>query len=44
MGLELGEYAIVKVLARLGGRVIVELIYHEMSGMSRGAVADCQVT
>ena len=38
----LREYAIVKVLARLGGRVDIELIYHKESGMSRGAAADCR--
>src|SRR5690242_15538533 len=41
-GLGLGEYAVVKVLARLGGRVIMELKYHKMSGVSRGAVVDCR--
>ena len=38
----LRRYAVVKVLARLSGRVVMELIYHEMSGMSSGAGADCR--
>ena len=35
-------YAIVKVLVLLGGRAMMELIYHGVSGMSRGAVAVCR--
>lgn len=36
-------YTIVKVLARLGGRVVMKLIYYELGGMSRGAAKDCRV-
>ena len=43
MGVELGVHAIVKVLARLGGRAMMELIYHGVGGMSSGAVEDCRV-
>src|SRR5689334_5673575 len=39
----LREYAIVKVLARRGGRTVMELIYHIMSRVSSGAAADCRV-
>ena len=39
-----GEYAIVKVLARMGGRVMMELIYHDKGGKSRRVLADCQGT
>ena len=39
----MGEYAVVKVLARLGGRMVVELKYHHMSEMSRGGGKDCRV-
>src|SRR5690348_945724 len=38
----LREYAIVKVLARLGVHALMELIYHEMGGVSSGAAADCR--
>jgi hypothetical protein len=42
-GRGLGEYAVVKVLARLGGRMIMELNYHRMGGMSRDGGKDCRV-
>ena len=38
----LRKYAVVKVLAWRGGRAMMELIYHEVSGMSRGAAVDCR--
>jgi hypothetical protein len=37
------RYAIVQVRARLGGRALIELIYREGSGMSRGVDADCRM-
>jgi hypothetical protein len=35
-------YAIVKVLARRGGRAVMELKYHRIGGMSSGAVVACR--
>ena len=39
----LREYAIVKVLARRGGRAMIELMYRGMYEVSSGAAADCRV-
>ena len=41
-GRQVREYAVVKVLARRGGRTILGLIYHGWGRMSRGAGKDCR--
>ena len=38
----MGGYAVVKVLARLGGLAVMELKYHKMGRVSSGGGKDCR--